>query len=300
MEELVAAFLRDCEARGLSPKTVREAYGAHLRGQFLPFAHREALELPSQVTQEVLDRLALELHARVTAKGTPLSKASVRAYLKSVEQFLTWTRRRGYSDNEVKVPLPRLRKRHRDVLTREEVQQLEDAAPTERNKLIIRLMADTGAREGEIAAVRVDDLVVRGHASFVRMRGKTGERLPPVIPQVFRRLRTYAQRGRGRGASSPRLFLAERLRPGGTQHEPLTETGVYQAVKDAAHRAGMGERVFPHLLRHSAITHMVTRGMHPALISEITGVSVAVVAEHYSHASDQDRYEAVLRVLGDR
>jgi hypothetical protein len=34
MEELVAAFLRDCEARGLSPKTVREAYGAHLRAQF--------------------------------------------------------------------------------------------------------------------------------------------------------------------------------------------------------------------------------------------------------------------------
>src|SRR5262249_34447584 len=42
-------------------------------------------------------------------------------------------------------------------------------------------------------------------------------------------------------------------------------------------------RVHPHLLRATAITRMCNSEMHPAIVSEITGVSVAVIALHYHH-----------------
>jgi integrase len=37
-----------------------------------------------------------------------------------------------------------------DVLTREEIHRIEDAADTERDKLIVRVLADTGIRVGEL------------------------------------------------------------------------------------------------------------------------------------------------------
>jgi integrase len=182
---------------------------------------------------------------------------------------------------------------------RQEIQLLEDAAPMERNKLLIRLMGDTGAREGEVASLRLEDLVAKERSYFIRIRGKTGERMPPITPSVYRRLKAYAEGKSGRPRTrSTYLFLTSRRRPGGG-HEPLTESGVYQAVKDAVERSGIGRRAYPHLLRHSAITHMVSGGMHPALVSDITGVSVAVIAQHYSHPTDEQRYHALMRVLDE-
>jgi integrase len=40
-----------------------------------------------------------------------------------------------------------------------EIQALEDAAKTERDKLMIRLMADTGMRVSELLSLRVTDLM---------------------------------------------------------------------------------------------------------------------------------------------
>jgi integrase len=43
------------------------------------------------------------------------------------------------------------------VLTREEIQRIEDAAVAERDKLIVRVLADTGIRVGELLRLRVGD-----------------------------------------------------------------------------------------------------------------------------------------------
>lgn len=48
--------------------------------------------------------------------------------------------------------------------------------------------------------------------------------------------------------------MSTRRQPGATEVEPLTEDGVYQAVRDAVQRENLGRRIHPHLLRSSAIT----------------------------------------------
>jgi integrase len=284
----------------IAPKS-RIFYRDSLRMTLLPFCDREGLTRPEELTPEVIDRLAIELEGRLSRQGNPLSPATRRSYLKAVQQFLSWLeRRKKVSGVEARlVQMPGLRRKHRDVLMRQEIQLLEDAAPMERNKLLIRLMGDTGAREGEVASLRLEDLVAKERSYFIRIRGKTGERMPPITPSVYRRLKAYAEGKSGRPRTrSTYLFLTSRRRPGGG-HEPLTESGVYQAVKDAVERSGIGRRAYPHLLRHSAITHMVSGGMHPALVSDITGVSVAVIAQHYSHPTDEQRYHALMRVLDE-
>jgi hypothetical protein len=47
------------------------------------------------------------------------------------------------------------------VLSREEITAMEDAAATERDKLIVRVLADTGIRVGEMVNLTVHDLIER-------------------------------------------------------------------------------------------------------------------------------------------
>src|SRR5207244_1613799 len=77
-----------------------------------------------------------------------------------------------------------------DVLTRDEIERLEDAAPTERDKLIIRLLADTGIRVGELCGLRPEDIVrSQDRRTFLKVRGKgSKERLVPLAPPLVRRL----------------------------------------------------------------------------------------------------------------
>jgi integrase len=235
-----------------------------------------------------LDRLATELHQR------ELSPASVKSYLKSVNQLMAWYEKQT-EQKQARAQLPRLRRKVREVLSRSELDDLEAAAPTERDKLIIRIMADAGAREGEVAGLRVSDLIPRERAYFLKVRGKTGERMPPISPTLYRRLKLYADKGRPRGVTTDRLFVTLRRRAG--EYEALTGPGVYQVVKDASLRAGFTRPVFPHLIRHSAITWMVAAGMHPVAITDIVGCSLAMVTEVYSHLGDQQRYAAMIQIL---
>jgi integrase len=59
-----------------------------------------------------------------------------------------------------------------DVLTREEIRRIEDAADNERDKLIVRVLADTDICVGELRRLGTSDLVAQGRERYVRIRGK--------------------------------------------------------------------------------------------------------------------------------
>jgi integrase len=112
--------------------------------------------------------------------------------------------------------LPRLPRKLVEVLSREEVSRLEGAAPVERDKLIVRLLADAGLRVGELVRLRVTDFEVQGGSHYLKIRGKGNrERLVPVDRSLYRRLRRCAE---GRPGDSDRIFLALRRSPAGTTH----------------------------------------------------------------------------------
>jgi site-specific recombinase XerD len=65
--------------------------------------------------------------------------------------MLAWAREEG-EVGSVKAQLPRLAKTLIHVLSRDEIDRLEDAAKSERDKLIVRTLADTGIRVGELVS----------------------------------------------------------------------------------------------------------------------------------------------------
>jgi integrase/recombinase XerD len=225
----------------------------------------------------------------------------VHAYVRALNHFLTWAQGEG-EPVKARAQLPRLPKAVLEVLSRDEIAAMEDAARTERDKLIIRTLADTGIRVGELVKLRKSDLVTQGRQHYLLVRGKGAkERLVP-IPRLYHRLNRYVERGRPKDTITDRVFLALNRRPEsqGGAYEPITESGIQQLVRNLAQTVGIERRVYPHLLRHSYITWAIRRGMHTVQIRQIVGhESTAMIDRVYSHLVPQDAYDAMRRALAE-
>jgi integrase len=152
LHRLVEDYLVDCRARGLSPKTLRDAYGYPLRQVLLPWCEEHGLIEAAQLDARQLNRFTSDLLERGGRRGA-LSRHTVDTYVRNVNLFLGWCQREGEIGN-VRAHAPKLPRRVLDVLSREEIDRLEDVAGTERDKVILRVLADTGIRASELLGLR--------------------------------------------------------------------------------------------------------------------------------------------------
>jgi integrase/recombinase XerD len=81
------------------------------------------------------------------------------------------------------------------------------------------------------------------------------------------------------------VFLSSR----GTK---LTTVRVWQIVKACAKNAGLEINVYPHLLRHSFATHLLSNGADLRIIQEMLGHADISTTQIYTHV-DQQRLKAV-------
>lgn len=300
LAQLVEDYLATVRARGLSPKTI-EDYQRILRRVLLPFCaeQRPPVEEPAHLTRRVLDRLAGHLLEQGGPRGK-LTRFSAKSYLGTINHFLSWARSEGELAADVRAQMPRTPQRVLDILSRSEITQLERSLPTERDRLIIRTMADTGVRLSELTGLRVEDLVEHGRNRFLKVRGKGRgghgqERLVPVSPDFYRRLRLYVRHARPEGSRS-HIFLTARKK--GSDFAPLQPRAVQDMVRWAAERAGFSKRVHPHLLRHSFATWCLQRGMNPVVLQRILGHSdLTMITRTYGHLTADDAADAMIAVL---
>lgn len=294
LDRLVEDYLSSCRARGLSPRTDRQ-YAQSLCGVFLPWCADEGIARVDELDRRALDRFTSSLLARRNEAGQPLSKFSVHTYIRPVRLMLTWAQREG-EDVRAKPQLPRREKQIRDVLSRAEIDRLEQALMSERDRLIVRVFGDCGLRLEELSRLQARDLVRSSRQAHLRVLGKRNRlREVPVTPALVRRLDRLIE-SRPEERASDHIFLSVRRSPNGL-YEALTIGGIYQVVKDAVARSGITKRVYPHLLRHSWMTEMIRNGMHPIQLSLIAGASIEVIAQHYVHLTKDDAYDAMMRTL---
>jgi integrase/recombinase XerD len=296
LSRLVDDYLMSCRARGLSPRT-DEQYSYALKNVFLRWCDAEGITRLEQLDRRTFDRYTSFLLQKRTRTGKPITAHAVHSFIRPVRIMLNWAKREGETI-VAKPQLPRREKPVRDVLSRDEIDQLEQVMVNERDKLIIRVFADCGLRLDELTRLAVHDIIRSGRQAHFRVLGKRGRlRDVPIPPSLLRRLERFIE-ARPEELTSDRIFLTHRRRAG--MYEGLTVIGVYQVVKDAFRRARITKPVYPHLLRHSWMTEMLRCGMNPIQLSFIAGASTDVIAQHYAHLTKDDAYEAMLRALTSR
>src|SRR6266849_3424212 len=151
--------------------------------------------------------------------------------------------------------------------------ELEDGASRERDKLIVRLLADTGIRLGELIGMRPESVIDRDGRQYLHVTGKAQRgRLVPLTPILYERLRRYSGATRQSRLTTTHLFRAARRTAAG-RIDRFGPSGVTQMVSTLGKVAGIKKRVYPHLFRHSFATWALGQGMYPVQLKDILGHS---------------------------
>lgn len=156
------------------------------------------------------------------------------------------------------------------TLTAEEQQQLRDApnlsVPTGlRDRCVIELMLRCGLRVSEVCGLHLRDVDWRAGEVRIRQEVAKGGREAVVYLDgpTQQLLERWKDARRSFGAGRPHLFVAIRSNAKG---EPLTRRAVHKMVSRRAEKAGIAEAVWPHRLRHTFATNLLTDGF---TISEV-------------------------------
>jgi site-specific recombinase XerC len=285
LETLVSDYLAHQRGRGLSPRTVALTENILTR-TLLPWCIEHEVTGADKLDQRAVNRFQADLI------GRGLARESVRTYCRTCNTFARWAQQEGELSAKVTFQQPRRQKRVREVLSREEIQRLEDAAVTERDKVIIRVLADCGIRLGELLGLEADDLIEQGRERYIKVDGKTGQHLVPVPPALYMRLRRLA-----RGREGSRLFATIRRSPKTGELEPLAARSVQNMIRFVGERAGLKRQLHPHLLRHSYITHGLRKGINLVALQKIVGWSSLAMFKDYEHLVVSDSYAAMLELL---
>ena len=182
-------------------------------------------------------------------------------------------------DMKEDLPYPKERLRLPVILSPGEVAQLIGAARNLYHRTMLMTLYSTGLRRAELCRLKVADIDSKRMMLRVE-QGKGGiDRGVPLSKKLLGALRDYYRWMR------PETYLF----PGTVNHlradKPITEKIVWQAVHDAAIRAGIKKRVTPHTLRHCFATHLLESGADLRSIQMMLGHSDLEATTVYLHLS---------------
>lgn len=263
--------------KGLSPNTVR-SYSLDLKKLFL-FFRKEKISWLKAGENNLVKFIHQQSRADLSSRSIARLISTVKAFYRFLilDGVLTKSPATDLSSPKLWQDLPKF-------LTEEEVKKLL-AQPDEktvrglRDKAMLELLYATGLRVSELTALRLKDLNLE--QGYVFCRGKGGkERIVPFGRSALEVLKRYLQKSRPKleKRENSSLFLSTR---GGC----FTRQGFWKMLKKQGSKAGLENKISPHVLRHSFATHLLERGADLRSVQLMLGHSQITTTQIYTHVS---------------
>ncbi|HEY3874691.1 MAG TPA: tyrosine-type recombinase/integrase [Candidatus Kapabacteria bacterium] len=302
--KLLRAFLEYLEhEREASQKTL-EAYEGDLVDLYRILKSEKLTLSGTHDDLFVLRRYLLVLSQQVPAHRTKRMKASsIGRKLAAVRSFLKFLVKRGtFEFNAARLlRTPKAEKQLPNIVSerimatvlsaKEEnnYPQNDDvkrrSSETVRDRAVIELLYSSGLRRSELCSIDLRQIDLK--ARTVRVLGKGGkERIVPIGEKAIVAIQEYLTQ-----RNSP-AFFRPRLVGGLVNEQPLfllkngkrlTPRMVYHIVSKAFEHIPDVPRAHPHMLRHTAATHLLDHGADLRAVKEILGHESLRTTQRYTH-----------------
>lgn len=150
----------------------------------------------------------------------------------------------------------------KDVLSEAEIAVMLSACKNTREKAALALLAYSGIRSKELCRLKVCDVDFGHNTLLIRGKGYR-ERVICIAGECTSLLLQYLQEY----PRDKQAYLITTLAEG----KQYRGWALRKMVKTVGGRVGMGERVYPHLFRHSLASNMIQRGASLITVKEQLG-----------------------------
>ena len=278
IEELITSFQEFLiYEKGLSKNTV-EAY----KSDAIKFTQYADL---NNLNKNVMTNYFLEL------SKFNYSNATKQRMYSSIKQYLNFLEVNGII-NHVEIEDIQFKSALKlpDVLNVSEINKMinfykHDSFLNSRNRTILDFLYSTGSRVSEVINVNLSDIDTKD--SFVRLEGKgSKQRIVPLGSLLIDNLIDYMNiRDSNVNFESNRLFLSKSFKK-------LDRTAVFRLIKSTGVKLGLSNDLHPHILRHSAATHMLEGGCDLRTVQEFLGHSSVSTTQIYTKVTKEFLEEA--------
>lgn len=279
--------------RGLAPNTLA-AYRQDLR-RYAAYLRARELDDPRSVAESVVVDYVHSLEAARDEDGEArFAPSSIARALAAVRSFHRFCVDEGEVsvDPSAEVGAQRVPQGIPKALTEAEVEGLLGAVVgneprAQRDRAILETLYAGGLRISELVGLDRPDVDLE--TGLLRVFGKgSKERLVPIGRTARTALGEYLSSGRPAlepahprtGSDRDAVFLNIRGRR-------LTRQGCWKIVGAAGRRVGLGERLSPHVLRHSCATHMLDHGADIRVVQELLGHVSLSTTQVYTKVSPE-------------
>jgi integrase/recombinase XerD len=217
----------------------------------------------------------------------------------TLKKFYKWLRNTGdvfpeevrWLKANIKVNLTKL---PQDLITEKEAYCIMDHAPSIRDKALISVLYESGARIGEIGIMQIKDVEFDKQGILVSICGKTGARKIRLISST-----SYLSNW-----LSMHPFKDDRqayvwINTGNyNRGKMLKYANIGKMLRQTAVKAGIKKRVNPHNFRHSRATMLAKHLTESQLKNYLGWVQSSKMAGVYVHMSGRDTDNAILKLNG--
>ena len=243
-------------------------------------------------TQQAYLSVVAQLAAHYHCSPDRLDAAQVKAWLlhRITERHLAYTTVNqavcalkfffdivlGRTAEAIAIPYARTPQRQPEILSREELARLFEAAANLRTRTLLMTAYAAGLRVSEVCALRIADIDSAPDRMCIRVvAGKGGkDRYTLLSPSLLEALRVYWRICKPRDWLFPRTTDAAR---------PFDVSSAQRAYYRARDRAGITKTGGIHTLRHAFATHLLEAGVDLATLAKLLGHGHLSTTQRYLH-----------------
>jgi len=182
------------------------------------------------------------------------------------------------------------------LITREDIEKMVASCDTQRDRALIMLLWDSGARINELLSRSIGHVAFDRYGAVIIVNGKTGERrmrLTSCVPDLQAWVNVHPMKN---NPNSPLFITYNRY---GTGKKALNAHTVQNRLKVIAVQAGIQKRVHPHGIRHARLTDLSKQGFSEMELRIMAGwESSSLMPAVYVHLSGADVENKVLAKAG--